>query len=498
VSHTLAMSSSGYVLAIDQGTTGSTALLIDHSLRVVASENIEFPNLFPQPGWVEHASEDIWTSVEQCVTRALSAAAIEAGDIRAIGITNQRETSLFWDAATGEPLQNALVWQDRRTAERCEELRTAGHEDMIRAKTGLVIDPYFSATKAEWMLRENAGAAERAERGELLFGTIDSWLCWQLCGAHVTDTSNASRTMLFNIHDGTWDPELLALFSIPPACLPSVEDSSKVYGHTRELGFLPDGIPVAGLIGDQQGALFGQACFEPGMGKSTYGTGGFVLLNTGAQPVSSSHGMLTTVAWRLDGQLTYALEGSAFIAGAAVQWLRDGLQIIDSAPEIEELAGSVPDADGVVFVPALVGLGAPHWRPDARGIIHGITRGTTRAHIARATLDGIALQISEIVEAMSRDYGAVVTELRIDGGAARNNFLVQLQADLLGFTCVRPEVLETTAMGSALLAGLAVGFWSSQTEVASGWQESHRFEPNAARPELQVMRSRWEEVVPLA
>ena len=489
---------SGYVLAIDQGTTGSTALLVDHDLNVIASENVEFPNIFPQPGWVEHDSAAIWSSVEQCVSRALNAADIDAGQVQAIGITNQRETSLFWDAATGEPLQNALVWQDRRTAERCEELKQAGHEEMIREKTGLVIDPYFSATKAEWMLQENPGASEKAEKGELLFGTIDSWLTWRLCGVHVTDTSNASRTMLFNIHSGDWDPELLALFSVPAACLPSVEDSSKVYGHTRGVGFLPDGIPVAGLIGDQQGALFGQACFEPGMAKCTYGTGGFVLLNTGNKPVNSQHGMLTTVAWRIDGKLCYAVEGSAFVAGAAVQWLRDELQIIDSAPEIEALATSVPNSDGVVYVPALAGLGAPHWRPEARGMISGITRGTTRAHIARATLDGIALQIAEIVESMGRDFGTAVSELRVDGGAARNDFLVQLQADLLELLCVRPVVLETTAMGSVLLAGLAVGFWSSREEVAGAWRESQRFIPDTGRPELAEMRERWSRAVRVA
>ncbi|MDP6436095.1 MAG: glycerol kinase GlpK [Gammaproteobacteria bacterium] len=489
---------SAYILAIDQGTTGSTAQLVDHELNVIASENVEFPNIFLQPGWVEHDSGEIWRSVEQCVSRALASAGIDAGQIEAIGITNQRETSLFWDTKSGEPLQNALVWQDRRTADRCDELKKAGHEDSIREKTGLVIDPYFSATKAEWMLRENPGALEKAEQGELLFGTIDSWLTWRLCGAHVTDTSNASRTMLFNIHSGEWDPELLDLFSIPAACLPRVEDSSKVYGHTSGIGFLPDGIPVAGLIGDQQGALFGQACFDPGMAKCTYGTGGFVLLNTGGKPVSSQHGMLTTVAWRLGGRLSYAIEGSAFVAGAAVQWLRDGLQIIDSASEIETLAGSVPSSEGVVFVPALVGLGAPHWRPDARGMISGITRGSTRAHIARATLDGIALQITEIVESMGRDFGAAVSELRVDGGAARNDFLVQLQADLLGLPCVRPVVLETTAMGSALLAGLAVGFWASMEEVASGWRESRRFSPDTSRAELAETRALWKKAVSVA
>jgi glycerol kinase len=487
-----------YVLAIDQGTTGSTALIVDHALRVVVSENVEFPNHYPQPGWVEHDSTQIWQSVEACVTRALSRAAISAGDIEAIGITNQRETSLFWDASSGEALQNALVWQDRRTAARCDELKQAGLENTIRDKTGLVIDPYFSATKAQWMLQENAGAMQRAESGELLFGTIDSWLTWRLCGAHVTDASNASRTMLLNIHSGQWDPELLEIFSVPAACLPTVEDSSSVYGHTRGLSFLPDGIPVAGLIGDQQGALFGQACYKPGMAKCTYGTGAFVLLNTGPQPMQSSHGMLSTVAWRLDGKMTYAIEGSAFVAGAAVQWLRDGLQIIDSAAEIESLASSVPHADGVVFVPAMVGLGAPHWRPEARGMIHGITRGTTRAHIARATLDGIALQISDIVTAMERDYGADVSELRVDGGAAQNDFLLQLQADLLGLSCVRPAVIETTAMGSALLAGLAVGFWSSQDEVARSWQENRRFDADTGRPELAAIRARWAEAVTCA
>jgi glycerol kinase len=461
----------------------------------VASHNVEFPNHYPQPGHVEHDVEEIWASVGGAVKGALHKAGATADRIHAIGVTNQRETSLFWDRKTGQAIHRALVWQDRRTADHCAALKAAGHEALFKARTGLVLDPYFSGTKARWLLDHVPGARARATAGDLCFGTIDTWLTHRLTGAHVTDPSNASRTLLFDLHTLTWGDELCGLLDVPRAALPRVGDSSEIYGHTRGIDFLPDGIPVAGLIGDQQGALFGQACFDVGMAKCTYGTGAFILLNTGDTPVPSNQGMLTTVAWRLDGKTTYALEGSAFIAGAAVQWLRDGLGLFEDAAEIEALAASVPDSGGVTFVPALAGLGAPHWRPNARGVITGITGGTTKAHLARATLDGIALQIDEILSAMSQDLGAPLGELRVDGGAARNNLLMQRQADLLEVTCIRPQVLETTGLGSALLAGLATGVWSSPNEVSTAWTEQRRFAPSGDIAELSGLRARWAAAV---
>lgn len=486
---------SDLLLAIDQGTTGTTALLVSRALRVVAAHNVEFPNHYPSPGWVEHDPEEIWASVREAVTGALARAGVGAERIAAIGVTNQRETSLFWDAVTGEPAHRALVWQDRRTAPACQALRAAGHEPLFKARTGLVLDPYFSGTKATWVLDHVPGARARAEAGELRFGTVDSYLTWRMTGEHVTDPSNASRTLLFNLHTLSWDPELLEILRVPAACLPRVGDSSEIFGYTRGVDFLPDGIPVAGLIGDQQGALFGQACFQPGMAKTTYGTGAFILLNTGDSPVASSHGMLTTVGWRLRGETTYALEGSAFIAGAAVQFLRDNLGIIQNAGEVEALAKQVPDSGGVMFVPALAGLGAPHWRPDARGILTGLTGGTTRAHLARATLDGIALQIDDILRAMSQDLGRKLAELRVDGGAARNDTLMQRQADLLGVACVRPTVLDTTGLGSALLAGLAIGWWDSLAALADAWAEERRFLPQGNPQEMEGTRKRWADAV---
>jgi glycerol kinase len=469
------MSATDVILAIDQGTTGSTALLLDRQVRVVASCNVEFPNHYPQPGHVEHDVAEIWESVRASVEGALA----KAGDVRilALGITNQRETSLFWDRKTGAPIHRALVWQDRRTADRCATLKAAGHEPLFKRKTGLVLDPYFSGTKAAWLLDNVDGARARAEAGELYFGTMDAWLAWKLCGVHATDPSNASRTLLYNIQEMRWDPELCDILGVPMGCLPRICDNAEVLGHTRGLGFLPDGIPVAGMAGDQQSALFGQACFAPGAAKCTYGTGAFVLMNTGTTPVTSESGLLTTVAWRLNGETTYALEGSAFIAGAAVQWLRDGLGIISTAAEIESLAAEVPDSGGVVFVPALAGLGAPHWRPDATGLFTGITGGTTRAHIARAVLDGVALQISDILVAMASDAGTPLTELKVDGGAARNNLLMQFQADVLDTVCVRPTVLETTALGAAFLAGLGAGVWDSTAAIREAWAEDRRFAP---------------------
>ena len=481
------------VIAIDQGTTGTTALLLDKSVSVVASANVEFPNHYPEPGQVEHELGEIWASVEASVAAALAKAG--AVNIVAIGITNQRETCVFWDAQTGEPIHRALVWQDRRTADLCSELKSEGKEDWVRSKTGLLLDPYFAGTKAKWILDHVEGARERAARGEILFGTIDAWLAWKLCGAHASDPSNASRTLLFNIHTMNWDSELLELFDVPEACLPRICDNAEVLGRTKGLGFLPDGIPVSGMAGDQQSALFGQACFEKGDAKCTYGTGAFILMNTGDRAVASNNGLLTTVGWRLNGSVTYALEGSAFIAGAAVQWLRDGLGIISSAEEIEALAQSVDDSGGVTFVPALAGLGAPHWRPDARGVFTGITGGTTKAHIARAVLEGIALQIADILGAMESDSGIALRELKVDGGAARNNLLMQFQADVLKTDCVRPKVLETTALGAAFLAGLGVGFWNSEQRVQETWSEDSTFTPNMSDDGVEGYLAAWAAAV---
>ncbi len=481
------------VLAIDQGTTGTTALLLDKNVAVIAQANVEFPNHYPAPGHVEHDVEEIWASVEASVTAAL--AKVSDVEIVAIGITNQRETCLFWDAETGEAIHRALVWQDRRTADLCKDLKAAGHEESVRSKTGLVLDPYFSGTKAKWLLDNVSGARERAAKGEILFGTIDTWLAWRLCGAHATDPSNASRTLLFNINTMDWDESLLALLDVPSASLPRICDNAEVLGETRGLGFLPDGIPVAGMAGDQQSALFGQACFGSGEAKCTYGTGAFILMNTGERAVPSKNGLLTTVGWRLNGTTTYALEGSAFIAGAAVQWLRDQLGIIDSAEEIEALAASVPDAGGVVFVPALAGLGAPHWRPDARGTFTGITGYTTKAHIARAVLEGIALQISDILGAMEADAGLRLSGLKVDGGAARNNLLMQFQADILRTPAIRPTVLETTALGSAFLAGLAVGFWVTTDSVREAWAEDSTFFPDLRDDVVEGHLAAWAAAV---
>ncbi len=481
------------VLAIDQGTTGTTALLVGPDQRILASHNVEFPNHYPSPGLVEHDVAQIATSVEQAVAGAFAASGLTGRDVVAVGITNQRETCLFWDGATGRPLQRALVWQDRRTADACAALRDQGLETLVRDRTGLVLDPYFSGTKAKWMLDAHPGARSRAAAGALRFGTIDTWLAWTLTGEHVTDASNASRTLFYDLHTRDWSDALLALLDVPKPCLPRIVDSSGVFGHTKGVGWLPDGIPVAGLIGDQQGALFGQACFAVGEAKCTYGTGAFILLNTGDTPKASRHGLLTTVAWQRAGRTTYALEGSAFVAGAAVQWLRDGLGIVRTAAEIEPLAASVPDSAGVTFVPALTGLGAPHWRPDARGIVTGLTRGTTAAHLARAALDGIALQIDDILGAMTADLGQPLTRLRVDGGAARNNLLMQRQADLLGVGIDRPVSVETTGLGSALLAGLAVGFFPSMDALRAGHDRS--FEPAGDASEMAATRARWQDAV---
>ena len=488
---------SDVVLAIDQGTTGTTALLLDANLNTLAKVNREFRQIFPRPGWVEHDAEDIWATVEATVAGVLAEADIGADRIAAIGITNQRETTVLWDRVTGRPVHNAIVWQCRRTADRCEALEEGGHEGVVRETTGLVLDPYFSGTKLSWLLDEVEGARARAARGELAFGTIDTFLTWRLTGgaAHVTDVSNAARTMLMGLRSLDWDAGMLDLLRVPSQVLPEIRSCSEVYGRTRGLSFLPDGIPVAGMAGDQQAALFGQAGFAPGEAKCTYGTGAFLVLNTGDRIVYSDNGMLTTVAWKIGDEVVYALEGSVFIAGAAVQWLRDGLNILGAAPEIEALAASVPDSGGVVFVPALAGLGAPHWRASARGAILGIDRGTTRAHLARATLEGIALQIVDILQAMESDLDSSLKILRVDGGAAANDLLMQLQSDLLDVPIVRPRMLETTAAGAAMLAGLATGVWSNLEQVGSAWQEDRKFTPDMPRERAREMMVAWERAV---
>ncbi|MEZ4364935.1 MAG: glycerol kinase GlpK [Kofleriaceae bacterium] len=486
-----------HVIAIDQGTTGTTMLVLDERLAVAGRGYQEFPQLYPQPGWVEHEPDAIWASVTGALRAALEQARIAPSSIAAIGITNQRETAVMWDRSSGRPVHNAIVWQDRRTAARCAELKAAGHEARVRALTGLTLDPYFSATKIAWMLDE-AGLRARAERGELAVGTIDSYLTWQLTGgaAHVTDVSNASRTLLCELASLAWSDELLELMRVPRALMPTIVSSAGEVGRTRGVPGLPDGIPVAGMAGDQQAALFGQACFAPGEAKCTYGTGAFILMNTGDVAVPSSRGLLTTVGWRLpDGELAYALEGSAFIAGAAVQWLRDGLGFFSSAAEVEALARSVPDAGGVIVVPAFAGLGAPHWRPEARGAITGLTRGTTRAHIARATLEGIALQNVDILRAMEADSGRALTTLRVDGGAAANDLLMQFQSDVLGVEISRPALVETTALGAAFLAGLGAGVWASKDEVRATWREERRFVPGGDRAAIAAHLARWDAAV---
>ena len=462
-----------HILALDQGTTSSRAIVFDHAGSIVAVAQKEFPQIFPKPGWVEHDPRDIWSSQAGVAAEALTKARVRADDIAAIGITNQRETAIVWDRATGEPIMNAIVWQDRRTAAICDRLRKQKLERVIRRKTGLVIDAYFSATKVQWMLQNVKGAKAKAKAGELAFGTVDSWLVWNLTGGkvHVTDVSNASRTMLFDIAKGQWDDELLEIFGVPHSMLPEVRSSSEVYGHTELLGMA---VPIAGIAGDQQAALFGQACLKPGMVKNTYGTGCFMLMNTGTKRIASKHNLLTTIAWRIGDRTEYALEGSIFIAGAVVQWLRDGLEFFRSAPEIEALAAVVEDTGGVYLVPAFAGLGAPHWDPHARGTIVGLTRGTTKAHVARAALEGIALQVMDVLKAMEADAGIKLKELRVDGGASANDLLMQLQADLLNVPVVRPKVLETTALGAAYLAGLAVGYWKNEAEIAKQWQTDKR------------------------
>jgi glycerol kinase len=472
-----------HILALDQGTTSSRAIVFDHRGRIVSAAQREFRQIFPQPGQVEHDAQEIWSTQLNVARQALRKAGLTAGDIAAIGITNQRETTVVWDRATGRPLGNAIVWQDRRTSSMCSRLKARGLAPVIRRKTGLVVDAYFSATKLQWILNHVPGAKTRAQSGELAFGTIDSWLVWNLTHGrcHVTDPSNASRTMLFNIHTGAWDDELLRIFGVPRAILPEVRSSSEVYGETH---LFDRAIPIAGIAGDQQAALFGQVCTRPGMVKNTYGTGCFMLMHTGGKPIASKNNLITTIAWRLGERTEYALEGSIFIAGAVVQWLRDGLGIIQSSGEIEALASQAPDNGGVYLVPALAGLGAPHWDACARGLIIGLTRGTTRAHIARAALEGIAFQVADVLQAMESDAGIRLKELRVDGGACVNNLLMQFQADLLRVPVVRPRVVETTALGTAYLAGLGVGFWKDPGEIAAHWETDRRFIP-ARKPAVR-------------
>ncbi|OGQ21533.1 MAG: glycerol kinase [Deltaproteobacteria bacterium RIFCSPLOWO2_02_FULL_44_10] len=486
-----------YILSIDQGTTGTTVLLIDHAMHIHAKVNREFPQHYPQSGWVEHDPEEIWRSVCFAIKQALAHANIETAQIAAIGITNQRETTLLWERSTGKPVHNAIVWQDRRTANLCESLKQKKCEPLIREKTGLILDPYFSATKIAWLLDHIPSLPKRAEKGDIVFGTIDTYLVWKLTHGktHVTDVTNASRTLLMNLETCQFDPQLLELFQIPKEILPSIKSSSEIYGVTKNVDGLPDGIPIAGIAGDQQASLFGQACFETGNAKCTYGTGSFLLMNTGEKIVHSESGLLTTVAWKRDGKVIYALEGSAFIAGAAVQWLRDGLGMITTASEIESLAASVPDSAGVSFVPAFVGLGSPHWKPEARANISGLTRGTTAAHIARACLEGIAFLQYDILEAMQKDIGKKLTTLKVDGGASANDLLMQFQADILETTLIRPHVIETTALGAAFLAGLAVGVWENEQDIASHWKEEKTFSPKMSDEEVSWRLKRWQSAI---
>lgn len=485
-----------YILSLDQGTSSSRAIIFDEKGEIKAVNQQEFRQIFPQSGWVEHDPQEIWSSQASVVAGAITSIGINGLDIAGIGITNQRETTIVWDRETGTPVYNAIVWQDRRTSDYCDELKAEGKVDFVRERTGLIIDAYFSATKIKWILDHVKGAREKAEAGKLVFGTVDTWLVWNLTRgeAHVTDVTNASRTMLFNIHTLDWDDELLALFDIPRSMMPEVRSSSEVYGYTKTTLFAHK-VPIAGIAGDQQAALFGQMCVEPGMVKNTYGTGCFLLMNSGDKPVYSKNNLLTTVAWKLGDKVTYALEGSIFVGGAVVQWLRDGLKIIRSSSEVEALASTVPDSGGVYFVPALTGLAAPYWKQDARGVISGISRGTTTAHIVRAALEGIAYQTMDVVNAMSKDAGIELKELRVDGGASANNLLLQFQADLLDSWVIRPRIIETTALGAAYLAGLAVGFWGSLDEIRQQWQVDRRFVPIEPEETMRRLKAGWQDAV---
>lgn len=485
-----------YILAIDQGTTSSRAILFNKRGEIAASAQKEFPQYFPKPGWVEQDANEIWLSVMSVYMEVLVKGKVSPEEIAAIGITNQRETAIVWDKKTGEPIYHAIVWQSRQTAKICKQLAEDGKEQMIREKTGLLIDPYFSATKVKWILDHVEGARERAQNGELLFGTVDSFLIYKMTGGkvHATDYSNASRTLLYNIYDLDWDQELLDLFAIPRAMLPQVLPSSGSFGMT-DGKFFETGIPIMGVAGDQQAALFGQTCFEPGMAKNTYGTGCFMLMNTGEKPAKSEHGMLTTIAWGIDGKVEYALEGSVFVAGSAIQWLRDGLKMIESAPQSEEVAKEVQDSDGIYVVPAFVGLGAPYWKPEAKGAVFGLTRGTTRAHFVRATLDSLAYQSFDIIEAMTLDSGIELQKLKVDGGAVSNDLLMQFQSDILGVPVERPMISETTALGAAYLAGLAAGFFQSKEELRANYLVDRTFVPQISAQRRKELLEGWKRAV---
>ncbi|WP_017470783.1 glycerol kinase GlpK [Amphibacillus jilinensis] len=486
-----------YMLTIDQGTTSSRAFLINQKGDIIASAQHAFEQFFPQPGWVEHDANEIWTSVLACVADVLRKADIHASQVAGIGIANQRETTVVWDRQTGKPIYHAVVWQSRQTESICQQLREQGHRDMIKNKTGLLIDPYFSGSKIKWILDHVEGAQEKARKGMLQFGTIDSWLIYKFTGgeAHVTDYSNASRTMLYNIYELKWDDQLLDLLNIPRSILPDVRSSSEIYGHTIPHHFFGESVPIASATGDQQAALFGQACFQQGMVKNTYGTGCFMLMLTGQEAINSNHGLLTTIAWGLNGDVHYALEGSIFVAGSAIQWLRDGLRLIKDSRESEQYAERVVSTDGVYFVPAFVGLGTPYWDSEARGAMFGMTRGTTKEHFVRATLESIAYQTKDVLDTMVKDAGLEVKQLRVDGGVVKNNFLMQFQSDLLGVTVERPKINETTALGAAYLAGLAIGFWSGQDELIKHWQHDRTFEAKMKRRERDQLYEGWQKAV---
>ncbi len=487
-----------YVLALDQGTTSSRAIVFDHHGIPVSSAQKEFTQIYPQPGWVEHDANEIWSTQAGVALEAITGAGIESSQLAAIGITNQRETTVVWDRRTGKPVYNAIVWQDRRTSAYCDQMKQAGRGKRIQQKTGLIIDAYFSATKVNWILEHVDGARQLAKDGHLAFGTIDTWLIWNLSQGklHITDVSNASRTMLFNIHTLEWDKELLDLFDIPPGILPEVRSSSEVFG--KATGLFSTAVPLAGIAGDQQAALFGQLCVNPGMVKNTYGTGCFMMMNTGTKPIDSGNNLLTTIAWRINGEVHYALEGSIFIAGAVVQWLRDSLGIIRKSSDVEKLAAKVEDSAGVYFIPAFAGLGAPHWNQDARGTVVGLTRGSTAAHLARAALDSIAFQTLEVLQAMEADSGIKIKELRVDGGASLNNMLLQFQSDLIGTRVVRPKITETTALGAAYLAGLAVGYWDNLADIEHQWQLDQAFSPRMPKEKIHDLVHGWNRAVKAA
>ncbi|MDY7044000.1 MULTISPECIES: glycerol kinase GlpK [unclassified Virgibacillus] len=489
-----------YILALDQGTTSSRAIIFNHAGEIVATGQKEFEQYFSKPGWVEHDANEIWTSILACISDALRKADLEPFDLAGIGITNQRETTVVWDKNTGKPIYKAIVWQSRQTKDICDQLKNEGYNDVFRAKTGLLIDPYFAGTKVKWILDHVDGAREKANNGDLLFGTIDTWLVYKLTGGkrHITDYSNASRTLMYNIYDLKWDEELLEILGVPKSMLPEVRQSSEVYGTTVDYHFFGHEVPIAGIAGDQQAALFGQACFEKGMAKNTYGTGCFMLMNTGEQGMQSKHGLLTTLAWGVDGKVEYALEGSIFVAGSAIQWLRDGLELIENLSDTESLAHAVSSTEGVYVVPAFVGLGTPYWDSDVKGSIFGLTRGATKEHFVRATLEALAYQTKDVVDVMEQEAGMKVKKFRVDGGVVQNNFLMQFQSDMLDVAVERPVVNETTALGAAYLAGLAVGFWENKEEIAQQWKVNRTFNPTIIKEERTKLYTGWKQAIKAA